>query len=120
MPYMNEIQVMGHAGRDPEFKTTANGKEMCKFSIAVSQGRDKPTDWFNVTCFGNQAVWAQEQVKKGGLTMAIGRMTSREYEGKTYWEVIANRVLTFEKRDAQVVQQVPGSEVIFNESDVPF
>lgn len=124
MPYINELEIMGHAGRDPEYTTTQSGKEMCKFSIAVSQGKDRDTDWFNVVCFGKTAEIANESVRKGGLVMVKGRMQSRAYEGKTYWDVLANRVYTFDKRepkgDAYEAPVESEAAAAFDEESCPF
>jgi single-stranded DNA-binding protein len=35
----------------------------------------------------------QDQVKKGDLITIVGKITSREAEGKTYWTLTAERVI---------------------------
>lgn len=97
MPYMNDCQILGHAGRDAELSYLQSGKAICKFSVAVSRGRDKPTDWFNVVCFDKTAEIAAEQIKKGTTVLAKGQMQSNKHEEKTYWSLLANRVYAFAK-----------------------
>ena len=40
---MNSITVAGHLGKDAEIKYLNNGDPVASFSVADSQGRDKPT-----------------------------------------------------------------------------
>ncbi len=96
MPYLNEITVMGHAGKDSDLSYSQAGKEICKFSIAVSRGKEKPTDWFNCVSFGQTALIASEKVRKGNLVMVKGSMQSNTHEGKTYWSLLVNRIYTFD------------------------
>jgi len=105
MPYLNEITVMGHAGRDNELTYSQAGKEISKFSIAVSRGKDKPTDWFNCVSFGQTALIASERVHKGDLVMVKGTMQSNKHEDKTYWSLLVNRIYAFGKSDDKPAEQ---------------
>jgi single-strand DNA-binding protein len=116
---MNQIMVMGHAGRDAELRFTQNGLAMAKFSVAVSQGKDKPTDWFAVTVWREQAERVAEQVKKGDLVQVIGSMrSSKDKDEKTYWGITAQRVITFKRHEAE--QQSIGEEVEYSSEEIPF
>ena len=46
---MNTVVMIGRLVRDPERRTTDDGKLICKFSIAVRRNKDK-TDF--ITCIG--------------------------------------------------------------------
>jgi len=97
MPYMNDCKIMGHAGRDTELTYSQAGVAICKFSVAVSRGKDKETDWFNVTCFNKTAEFAAEDIRKGSLVLCSGQMQSHKYQNKRYWSFIANRVYVLNK-----------------------
>lgn len=101
MPYMNETTILGHAGREPELSYLQSGQAICKFSVAVSRGKDKPTDWFNVVAFGKTGEIAAEQIKKGIVVLVKGQMQSNKYEEKMYWNLIANRIYTFTKPETK-------------------
>jgi len=98
MPYLNDCKIMGHAGREAELSYSQNGVAICKFSIAVSRGKDKETDWFNVTCFNKTAEIAAENVQKGSLVLCSGSMQSNKYQEKTYWNFIANRIYNLDRK----------------------
>jgi single-strand DNA-binding protein len=74
-------------GKDPETRTTPNGKKVCHFSVAVSQqwrsaegGTRKATDWFNVEAWGRLGEICQEHLSKGRLVYLDGRLKVDQYE----------------------------------------
>ena len=100
MPYMNETTILGHAGRDAEFSYSKDGKGICKLSVAVSRGKDREADWFNIVCFGKTAEIASE-IRKGATVLVKGSMQANKYQDKTYWNLLANRIYTFSKTSKQ-------------------
>lgn len=92
--------VTGYVAKDPEARGEAVG-----FSIPVSKGKDKPTTWVRVTCWGKTAQFVQQYVTKGSLVTASGTIELREYEsakGKgTSLELNASSVQSFKTDSAQ-------------------
>jgi single stranded DNA-binding protein len=117
MPYYSDTRILGHAGRDAEPATSQNGNSYCKFSVAVSRGKDLPTDWYNVVCFGKTAEIAAETVRKGCLVEVHGQMQSNKREEREYWNLVAHRVYTFDKRKTEQAAQ---AGEIFDDSDITF
>jgi single-strand DNA-binding protein len=127
MPYLNDCKIMGHLGRDPELSYSQTGTAICKFSVAVSRGKDKDTDWFNVVCFGKSAEIAVESLSKGSLVLALGSMQASKYNEKTYWTLVANRVYALGKNinSGQRSQGAAdwsdvGAEIGGDDDDIPF
>jgi single-stranded DNA-binding protein len=74
---------------------------MTSFSLAVYQGRDKPSMWLHVKCF-DQAVTAS----KGQKVRVTGRLYFETYQAKdgahkTVWGVIADTVEPVEREEKQ-------------------
>ena len=44
---MNSITIAGALGKDSELRSIPSGEQVLSFSVADSQGRDKPTIWWN-------------------------------------------------------------------------
>lgn len=89
MPYQNKLVIEGRVGRDCELSYSQGGKAIAKWSVAVSQGKDRDTDWFNCVSFGNQAEQFASQIAKGDWIQCQGKMTSNKgNDGKTYWQMI--------------------------------
>jgi len=75
MPNLNKIFLMGHIGRDPEFKPTGTGKSRTSFSLAVKTGKDQTT-WFNCQSWDKQADLALQLIKKGAGVYIEGQMSA--------------------------------------------
>ncbi|MES2173885.1 MAG: single-stranded DNA-binding protein [Pseudomonadota bacterium] len=88
------VTLAGTTGKDAEFKTTQNGKELCAFSLAVNvgYGYNKTTYWWDVSRWGNGAKKLAEMMPKGTKVTVIGEVTTREHNGKTYLQCRADHV----------------------------
>ncbi len=85
---INSITVTGNLGTDPEVKRTAGGKSVCSARLAVSQGRDKPSIWFDLTAWeGAFALKDLSRCRKGMRVTASGRLQMREYNGREYLSI---------------------------------
>jgi single-strand DNA-binding protein len=79
---MNSITIAGGLGRDAEIKYLNNGDPICSFSVADSQGRDKPTIWWNCSLFGKRAEALAQYLTKGQSVTVVGTITEREWADK--------------------------------------
>lgn len=105
---MNNITLVGRAGRDPEVRYFETGTMVANFSLAVNAyKRDEAPDWFNLTIWGKQAQVAADYVKKGSQIAVSGRMTSEKWTDRATGEekskpvVVVDRItLLGSKRDS--------------------
>lgn len=77
---MNNITVAGQLGRDAEIRYLQDGSAVANFSVADSQGRDKPTIWWNCSLFGKRAESLSPYLMKGQAVTVSGSITEREYQ----------------------------------------
>lgn len=77
---MNFITISGGLGRDAELKYLNNGDPICSFSVADSQGRDKPTIWWRCSLFGKRGQSLASYLTKGQSVTVVGTITEREWE----------------------------------------
>jgi len=77
---MNNITVAGQLGRDAEIRYLPDGSAVANFSVADSQGRDKPTIWWNCSLFGKRAESLSPYLMKGQAVTVSGNITEREYQ----------------------------------------
>ena len=77
---MNNITVAGQLGRDAEIRYLQDGSAVTNFSVADSQGRDKPTIWWNCSLFGKRAESLSPYLMKGQAVTVSGNITEREYQ----------------------------------------
>ena len=76
---MNSICITGTLGRDLELRKMPNGDSVGSFSVADSQGRDKPTIWWNCQLFGKRADSLAQYLTKGQQVTVVGNITEREW-----------------------------------------
>lgn len=79
---MNNITVAGTLGRDAELKSLGNGDQVLSFSVADSQGRDKPTIWWNCQLWGKRAASLEQYLVKGQQVTVTGGVSEREWTDK--------------------------------------
>lgn len=79
---MNNITVAGTLGRNAEIRVMPNGDPVASFSVADSQGKDKPTIWWGCQLFGKRAQSLAPYLVKGGAVTVSGNVTEREWTDK--------------------------------------
>lgn len=79
---MNVITITGTLGRDMEQRAMPNGDPVGNFSVADSQGRDKPTIWWNCQLFGKRVAALAPYLLKGQQVTVAGTVTEREWVDK--------------------------------------
>ncbi len=92
----NSVTFTGNLGKDPDTKYTTKGTAVCRFPLAVSQGKDKPAMWLNVVTWGELAEQCNEKLEKGSRIQIDGFLTQNTWEKdgqKRYgYEVVAQTV----------------------------
>jgi single-strand DNA-binding protein len=85
---LNMAQIIGHLGRDPEVRHTAEGTAVANLAVATNETwRDKEgqkqerTEWHRVVLFGKVAEIAAEYLRKGSLVYLQGRLQTRKWQG---------------------------------------
>lgn len=79
---MNSISISGNVGKDAELRAIPSGESVCQFSVADSQGKDKPTIWWRCSLWGKRADTLSQYLLKGQQVTVIGQVTEREYTDK--------------------------------------
>jgi single-strand DNA-binding protein len=78
---MNSITIAGTVG-NAELKFLQSGDPILTFSVADSEGRDKPTIWWNCSLFGKRAESLAPFIAKGGKVTVAGKVSQREFTDK--------------------------------------
>ncbi len=79
---MNNLTVAGTIGKDAELRTTPKGEQVLSFSIADSQGKDKPTIWWSAQLWGRRAESLAPYLLKGTSVTVTGSVSQRTYTDK--------------------------------------
>ena len=85
MANLNNVQIIGRLGKEPESRYAANGTHVVKFPVAVEayvpKDSDQPkhTEWFNVVAFGVLDDVCHQYLSKGDEVYVQGKLQTREY-----------------------------------------
>ena len=79
----------GSLSRDPEMKTTKTGKFVTEFSLIAGKKPDGTTRFVNCKAWGDLAQ-ATAKLHQHDAVMVSGRLDSREYNGKTYSDLVCD------------------------------
>jgi len=88
---VNKATILGNVGKDPEIRTTQDGREIANLSIATSQKwkdknsgeRKEKTEWHKVVIFSPGLVNViKNYVKKGSKLYIEGALQTRKWQGK--------------------------------------
>lgn len=85
---MNQVNIIGHLGRDPEMRYTPQGKAVTSFSVAVKTGfgENAYTLWFRCAAWEKQAQVCNQYLKKGSKVRVTGELTGdRETGNPKLW-----------------------------------
>ncbi len=98
---LNQIVIVGRLVRDPELRTTENGKNVTNITLAVprsykNSNGEYETDFVDCVLWTGIAETTTEYCKKGDLLGIKGRVQTRIYEKdeikKSITEVVAEKV----------------------------
>ena len=83
---MNKFQFLGRLTKDVEIKyTSTTNTQVSLFTLAVNrryveQGKERETDFFNLTSFGKTAEFIGKYFKKGQQVLVEGRIQNRTWD----------------------------------------
>jgi single-strand DNA-binding protein len=81
MASLNESNLIGYLGSDPQMKIGRTGKAYCRVDLATSDGtNEKPwTEWHRLVLFGRAAEVADQFAKKGSQVYVKGRIKTHRW-----------------------------------------
>jgi len=90
MSSLNQVQIIGNLGKDPEMRSMPSGDQIANFSVACSErwkdkasGEQKErTEWINIVMFGALAGIAGNYLKKGSKVFLQGALRTRKWTDK--------------------------------------
>ena len=117
--------ICGRAAKDGQIYATQGGKEVGSVSVPAYDKQDGTTAWLTVKGWGH---WARllANVRKGDSVFAVGRIESRDYEGKIFNDLVADYVCvsasTAGQTPAQSAYAVPTDNFaeIEDDGELPF
>jgi len=110
---LNRATIIGHLTRDPELRTTPNGKNVSNFSVATNKRwtdaagqTQEATEFHDIVAWGKLAEIASTIFHKGDRSYVEGRLQTRNWEGqdgsrRSKTEIVAENMINLSpRRDA--------------------
>lgn len=86
---LNQVNIIGNLGRDPEIRSMQNGDKVANLNIATTEkwkdrdgNRQEKTEWHRVVIFGNVAGVAEKYLRKGSKVFIQGKLATRKWIAK--------------------------------------
>ncbi len=94
MSGLNEVNLIGNVGQQPQVVTTANGSTILKMSLATSdKWKDKQsgetkekTEWHRISVFGKTAENLAQYINSGDKLFVRGKIQTSKYQDKNSGE----------------------------------
>lgn len=99
---VNKVTLIGNLGKDPEARTTQDGKEIVSLSIATSESwkdkntgeRRERTEWHRVVIFNDGlAGVAKSYLQKGSKVYLEGQLQTRKWTDQSGQEKYSTEVV---------------------------
>lgn len=106
---LNKVMVIGNLTRDPESRTTPNGKNVTQFSVATSRVwvndagvKQEEVEYHNIVAWAKLGEICQNYLGKGRKVYVEGRLKTRDWVGqdgvKRYrTEIIAENMIMLDR-----------------------
>lgn len=123
---MNNVNLYGHFGADPEMKYTGTGKAVANFRIGVNSGfgEKRETEWINCVAWDKTAEKVAEWGRKGKEIAVFGRMKTRNYEDrdgkKVYRTEVHCNVVVIGIKEEEKAAPPPRPQIEMEVDDIPF
>jgi len=99
---INRATILGHLGKDPEIRTTQDGKEIGNLSVATSESwkdratgeKREKTEWHRVVIFNDGLVGvAKQYLKKGSKVYIEGQIQTRKWADQSGQEKYSTEIV---------------------------
>ena len=121
MAGLNRVQLIGNLGKEPDARYTPTGKQVVKFSLAVSNRWKKDgdvqehTEWVNIEAWGRLAEICNEYLRKGSLVYIEGRLKTDKYQDDTnttryFTKVVVQNLQMLDRKgdvDKSMIEEAP-------------
>jgi single-strand DNA-binding protein len=125
---MNRFNGIGRLTKEPDFRSTANGKSVCTFTIAINrrfktEGQQQ-ADFIPIVAWGKTADICAKYLHKGSQVAVCGSIQTRSYDDKNgnkvyVTEVNAEEVQFLSKGNNEAENNLQMAQNMFSEQMTP-
>ena len=99
---VNKVILVGNLGRDPEIRSTQDGREVANFTLATSESwkdkntgeRKEKTEWHRVVVFNDKLIGViKSYLKKGAKVYLEGQLQTRKWTDQSGQEKFTTEIV---------------------------
>lgn len=99
---LNKVLIIGNLGKDPEIRSTGDGREVANFVVATNEywtdkqsgEKKEKTEWHRVACFNPALVSVcKNYLKKGSKVFVEGQLQTRKWQDQQGQERYSTEVI---------------------------
>ena len=101
MPSVNKVIIVGNLGADPELRQTAEGRAICRFSVATNRrftdkagAQQERVCWHRIVAWGKQGELCGTYLKKGRTVYVEGRLERSSYKDSQGVERVSTEIVS--------------------------
>ena len=117
---MNKAILMGRLTKDPDVRTTPDGKWVARYTLAVDRKfskEDQKADFIQCVCWEKKAQFADQYLRKGTKVVVSGRIQTGKYTNKDGQTVYTTDVVVEDQEFAESKQK--GAEEVKKDEFIP-
>ncbi|HUP49899.1 MAG TPA: single-stranded DNA-binding protein [Thermoanaerobaculia bacterium] len=108
---INKVILVGRLGKDPEVRSTPNGTNLAKFTMATDERftdrngeKQTRTEWHNIVAWGRLGEICGQYLRKGKLVYIEGRIQTDSWDDKESGqkryrtEIVANEMTMLDRK----------------------
>jgi single-strand DNA-binding protein len=121
---MNNVILIGRLTANAVLKHTQQNKAVTSFTLAVSNGKDRPADFINCVAWEKTAELIAQYTQKGHMLGVQGKVSTRSYDDKDgrkqyVTEILVREIEFLEKAEKKGEQQVKSHYDIIENEETP-
>ena len=111
---MNKAILIGRLARDPDVRTSQDGKMVARYTLAVN-GINDQADFIRCVAFGKSAEFAEKYLRKGTKIAVEGRIQTGSYTDRDGRKVYMTEVIIERQEFVEKKIDAERNEAVFNQ-----
>lgn len=111
---MNKAILIGRLARDPDVRTSQDGKMVARYTLAVNRINDQ-ADFIRCVAFGKSAEFAEKYLRKGTKIAVEGRIQTGSYTDRDGRKVYMTEVIIERQEFVEKKIDAERNEAAFNQ-----
>ena len=129
MAYLNQVQLIGAVGNDPEVRTVQGGAKVATLRLATTErykdrdgNQHEDTEWHTIVIWNGKADFVEKYIRKGANLFVSGKLRTRKWDdndGRTRYstEIVADNIQMLDRRPKDAPEVITADK---EPGDLPF